>query len=545
MKKILPFLLAMISGLLPILSLISTLPGWLILIGYIPLLYGESLLSQTTSKRNWKIFLMGFICFFITNIVSLYPFGKLLSYWIVIYCIYSALLSAGVFLLFSITKRKLGARIGYISWVVFTVALEFWTLNTSFSFPCLLNGVLFFGSGNTSLVQWYEYTGVLGGSVWILLCNVLLFVLIKNLIDSKHIKGNMKYGIAALVCVLLPMIISIVRYHTYQEKENPMEAVVVQPNIDPYTEKFVKGYDEQLDIMLALSKESITPQTEYVVFPETALDSNIWLNNIRENYMVRKIRDSLLVDYPRAKVIAGVDMMEYYVVHNGVPPTRTAKKVDEKIYYDFFNAAIQIDSDGEVEAYKKSKLVIGTEYVPFTQRFPQLEKWVIHLGGSTQSRGRQEKPSLLHSEAADVAVVICFESIYGGYVSEFVRLGGEAIFVVSNDGWWDENPIPLRHFKYSQLRAIENRRSVIRSANTGLSGFINQQGDIIEISDWWEPVSMRQQVNKNTELTFYSRHGDYVGWICAGLSAVIILLFLYRILNNRRKRQTTVSSKKK
>lgn len=535
MKKILPFLLAALSGIIPILSLISPLPGILVLVGYIPLLYAEVLLTKEKIKRpSLMIFLAAFLCFFITNIVSFWPFEKLLSYWIIIYSLFSAFLYAGTFLLFSIVKRRLGNAIGYFSWIVFIVALEFLTLNIDFSFPCLLNGVLIFGSGNTSLIQWYEYTGVLGGSAWILLCNLLLFKLIKGAVEFR--KLNVKLSIVVASCVLLPIVFSLARYYTYKEIEDPMEVVVVQPNFDPYTEKFVIGYDKQLDTMLALAERTATLQTQYIIFPETALDSNIWLNNITENYMVLKIKDSLLTNYPQAKVITGADVMEYYVVHDGIPPTSTAKKADEKVYYDFFNAAFQVDANGNVQSYKKSKLVIGTEYVPLVQQFPQLEKWVIHLGGSAQSRGKQTAPSLLNSSSANIATVICFESIFGDYVSRFVRLGADAICVISNDGWWNEKPIPMRHFRYSQLRAIENRRPLIRSANTGISGFIDQRGDIIEQSQWWERTALRNTVNKNTKLTFYSRYGDYIGRICAGLFVLILAWLGIDTMRNRRRK---------
>jgi len=535
MQKNLFLVLAILSGSILVLPLISPLPGLLVFAGYVPLLYAEFLLTRDKLPyTNLKVLLLAFVCFSTVNLVSLYPFAKLLSYWIVLFSVFSAILSAVVFLLFSVAKRILGKVLGYATWIVFTVAFEFLSLNSNFSFPCLLAGALFFASGNVSLIQWYEYTGVLGGSVWILACNLLLFFLLKKHIETKSLKKNARLLTVSLACVLCPMIFSLYKYHTYVEIPNPVEFVVIQPNIDPYTEKFVESNDRQLDEMLLLAKQTIRPETDYVVFPETVLDGNIWLNNIAENPLILKIRDSLLIDYPRAKVIAGADMMQYYVVHDGKAPTPWAKKVDDKIYYDFFNAALQIDSKGDVEVYKKSKLVLGTEYIPLTQKYPQLERLIINLGGSSQGRGRQEKPSLLTSETASVASIICFESIFGEYVSKFVKLGGEIICIISNDGWWNPVPIPEKHFEHAQIRAIENRRSVVRCANTGISGFINQKGDAVAISHWWRQESMLLSVNKNTELTFYARYGDYVGRICVILSLLIFFVSIFRLVNRRK-----------
>ncbi len=531
MKKILPYFLGAFSGFFLFSSWIIPLPGFFVLIAFLPLLYAENLISNLPSKyKNLHVFLLGFICFFTENLSALWGLQKLLSSWAILFFIYNSLLSSLVFLLFSVVKRRLGCIWGFAAWIAFTVCFELLILNINFSFPCLLTGNTIFGSGNPALVQWYEYTGVLGGSVWILLCNVLLFLLLKSYLAEKSLKGNRKLWVASAVCVLFPLAFSVFKYYTYSEKNDPVEFVVVQPNIDPYREKFVRSNEEQLDDMIMLAKQAVTSNTDYVVFPETALIGNIWLNNIGGNNMILKVRDSLLINFQNAKVIAGADMMQYYIVNDGKAPTPWAKKVEERVYYDFFNVALQIDAQGEAEVYKKSKLVLGTEYIPWVQRFPELEKWVINLGGSAQSRGRQDKPSLLTSESASIATIICFESIYGEYVSRFVKLGGEIICVISNDGWWEGTPIPMQHFRYAQLRAIENRRSVVRCANTGISGFIDQRGNITEKSEWWEAASLRLEVNKNTELTFYSRYGDYIGWICAVLSLIIIFYYLYRII---------------
>ena len=538
MKKILPFLLAALSGVVLALPQISSLPGIIVLVAYIPLLWAEaSLTREDVRKPGLKVFGAAFLCFFFLNALPLFSFYKLLSYWIFLYILYVSVLYSFIFLLFSIVKRKTAPGIGYASWIFFTIALEFFILNANFAFSALLNGALLFDSDNAYLIQWYEYTGMLGGSVWVLLCNLMIFTLIGKWLQSKNKKQNWIFTALTAVCIFLPVFCSVFRYHTYEEKEDPMEVVVVQPNIDPYTEKFTIGYDVQLDTMLALSRRAASPQTEYILFPETALDSNIWLNNIRENYMVLKIKDSLLADYPRAKVITGVDMMQYYVVSDGKAPTATARKADERIYYDFFNAAIQIDATGDVQAYKKSKLVLGTEYVPFVKTFPRLQEWSMKLGGSAQSRGRQDKPSLMLSEQAKVASVICYESLFGEYVADFVKLGAEAIFIITNDGWWDRYPIPEVHLRFAQIRAIENRRSVVRCANTGISAYVNQRGDILTESDWWVREAFKEDVNKNKELTFYTVSGDYIGRICVAASLMVLLSFVLKLWKDSRKRK--------
>ena len=108
------------------------------------------------------------------------------------------------------------------------------------------------------------------------------------------------------------------------------------------------------------------------------------------------------------------------------------------------------------------------------------------------------------------------------------------IFVITNDGWWGNTPGHRQHFEMSKLRAIENRRDIARSANTGISGFINQKGDVVEQTNYWEPTALRDNVRINDEMTFYSKHGDYL-YRAASFVAVMILCFTF-VISILRKR---------
>jgi len=123
-----------------------------------------------------------------------------------------------------------------------------------------------------------------------------------------------------------------------------------------------------------------------------------------------------------------------------------------------------------------------------------------------------------------VAPVICYESAYGEFVSHSVRNGANMIFVITNDGWWGNTPGYRQHFLFSRLRAIETRRSVARSANTGISGFINQRGDVSQATKYWVPAAIRQTINANDVLTFYVKHGDYLARISV-IGALLSFLF--------------------
>src|SRR5690606_18143444 len=92
---------------------------------------------------------------------------------------------------------------------------------------------------------------------------------------------------------------------------------------------------------------------------------------------------------------------------------------------------------------------------------------------------------------------ICYESVYGEHTARQTRLGSQAIIVITNDGWWGNTPGYKQHFSFSRLRAIENRKSVARSANTGTSGFIDQRGNVVAATEYWKIEGLKGHLYLN------------------------------------------------
>ena len=137
-----------------------------------------------------------------------------------------------------------------------------------------------------------------------------------------------------------------------------------------------------------------------------------------------------------------------------------------------------IDTTDRFQLYHKSKLVVGVENMPFTHLFKPIEKLAINLGGTVGTIGTSKERTVFVRERdhLKVAAVICFESIFGEFCTKFVRNGAQLFFIITNDGWWKDTPGHKQHMAYARLRTIECRRSIARSANTGISAFINQRG---------------------------------------------------------------------
>jgi apolipoprotein N-acyltransferase len=177
----------------------------------------------------------------------------------------------------------------------------------------------------------------------------------------------------------------------------------------------------------------------------------------------------------------------------------------------------------EIKIYHKSKLVLGVEKLPFASILAPFEKYAINLGGTMGSLGIEKEAKIFDNEKTKVAPVICYESIYGEYVTDYVKKGANVIFIITNDGWWEDTPGYKQHLAYGRLRAIETRRSIARSANTGISCFINQRGDILQATNWWEQGVISGKINLNEKVTFYTKHGDYIGRVAAFIGTLMLL----------------------
>ena len=231
--------------------------------------------------------------------------------------------------------------------------------------------------------------------------------------------------------------------------------------------------------------------------------------------------EGMLKRYLHAQLVFGVSSFKIYP--DGAHATITARK-QGNIYYDSFNTAIYLNNKGKSEIYHKSKLVVGVEKMPFMKYLRFIKDIVIDIGGTTGSLGKQKESSnFVTNNGLLVAPVICYESVFGEYFASYVRKGAQLIFIITNDGWWRNTPGYKQHMSFARLRAIETRRSIARSANTGISCFINQRGDVSQPTGWWVDAAIQQTINANDKLTFYVKYGDYIARISLFVSVLLIL----------------------
>ena len=510
--------------------------GPILLIAFVPLLLSiENILLSSVKKKGQKVFLLAGLTALLWNTASIYwvfnAISAVMPSYIAIFISLipfglAALLIAIVFRFYYQLRKRYSTIASLTGLVCFWIAYEYIHQSWDLAFPWMTLGNGF--ASTHQLVQWYEYTGVYGGTLWIWLCNIALFLLFRKQFIYKDRSIELRQILGLTAVLLIPSGISIFQYFSYKEDENPSNVVVVQPNIDPYA-KWSMPITQQVENLIQLSRSKAQTNTEFFIWPESAIPERppgVNEEEIRSNNSYLQIRD-FLKDYRNGNVLSGIESM---ILYDSLESPSARKFIDVSKYYDVFNAAILIDNSSQVQFYHKSKLVPGVEQLPFAS-LSFLKPLFAAFGGSTGSYGKQDRPSVFYAQSGiGAAPVICYESIWGDYVAKYVKEGAQFIAIVTNDGWWGNTSGKSQHLDYAKLRAIETRRWIARSANTGISAFINQRGDIVQQSEWWEPAALKADINLNDTITFYTGTGDYLAY-GGCLGALIFGVFLLGTLS--------------
>jgi apolipoprotein N-acyltransferase len=429
-------------------------------------------------------------------------------------------------------KRIVNTLISFCP-IFYWIGFEYLNLNWPFSWPWLTLGNAF---GNAPvLVQWYEYTGVLGGSFWILLVNTLIYISWKNF---KKKTNTVMYPVLVLLAIVLPVLYSYNIYYSYKEKGEPVKCLLLQPNIDPHTEKFPSGknfipIDTQLTLYFEkMPFKKVDTTTRFILLPETSYPL-VWDENDMDRYKGLIQIYKFKVENPYTTIVMGLETYKTY----GQDPknaTYSSRFSPEKGYYDVFNSSIHIDEGYNATLYRKSKLLYGPEFTPFRPILGFLEPIIVKYGGFGCYGWQNERTVFQNLYGNRTCSVICYESVFGEFVTGFVKNGAEAIFIITNDGWWGDTPGYKQHFNFDRLRAIENRKSIARCANNGISAFINQKGDVVSQTPYWVRTTLEGTVSLNNKKTFYAKHGDYIGRIFAVLTILAICFSIFTVFKNKK-----------
>lgn len=527
---------------LSILSALLLSLAWLkyftpiVFIAFVPLLFiaDEYFWQHNEKRKGLRKFLLFYLCFLIWNL--------LVTWWV-----YNASPAAvmawtlnSLFMVWTLrlawwVKKRFVSNWSYFIIIHFWLSFEYLHQQWDLSWTWLTLGNVF--ANAPELVQWFELTGTSGGSAWVLTINILFYLLIKKRLQFKIWSRKVALGIVFLF--FAPILLSYALYVTVDAriKSSQLKAqhvVVVQPNIDPYNEKFVSDPQIQIEKALKLLSATDLKKADYLVFPETFLADNMWENDIPNVFEIQYLKEKLVEPFPKLTIVTGANTLKLFGPNEQLTPT-AHKFTMEEGYYDSYNSAMQINAGEQVEIYRKSKLVPGSEIMPFLWLIKPLEKYALDLGGTVGSLGLQkERTAFKNKDGVGVAPVICYESVYPEYVTGYVKNGANMIFIITNDGWWGDTPGYKQHLAYGALRAIETRKPIARSANTGISAFVNEKGIIYNKTKWWEAAVIEADITPNNYTTVFVALGDIIAKISIGLAAVLFIVAVVKRFKRKK-----------
>ena len=504
-----------------VLSLAMLAPAWLggsgltLLVALVPLMMISA--SYSDSARDWwRMAGWAALTFVLWNAATIWwvwiatPAGPITA------TLFSTFWNLVGFMLYHYTSKRASKVLAYTLLATAWVATEYlYTSAEVLSFPWLTLGNGF--SGDVWAVQWYSLTGVFGGSLWVVLSNIAIFEAVVN-------RGVWRIVRAAAV-VVVPIVVSLAMYWSYEPAAESVEVSVLQPNVDCYEEKFSGSELAQTKNIIELLAQ-VPSSSKVAVLPETALPERLDDDEPLEGRIIGEFASIIQREHPQTMLVTGATTIKQY--DSQTKPTFTARETWGG-YYDVYNSAVAVNADGEQNLHHKMRLVIGVEAMPFTGF---LDKFV-DLGGITGQLGRNDKAAVFDKGGVKYGPAICYEGIYGDCFARFAREGAEVMLVMSNDGWWGNTPGHRRLFDYCRLRAIETRRAIARSANTGVSGFINARGDIIQSLGWDKRGVLTQSVEVREEITPYVTYGDWVGRM--SLLVVLLGVLYYSAYSIKRK----------
>ena len=507
--------LSILSGLLLGLSWPTYGFSILIFISFVPLLIIEKLLRNNSFGL---VFFHSYVAFFLWNSIATWWLGYASLFGMAFAIIVNSFLMASIFSIYSLVAKKVNTKLSIIYFICSWIVFEKFHLIWDFSWPWLNLGNVF--SENTQWIQWYEYTGSFGGTLWILIVNFLFLHFINNYFKFKKLNSS-SFSIA-VIAIAIPVIVSIYLYNKDYNHIDEIDVSILQPNIDPYKEKYNQTNFSVLEDLKNWISDEIGGNT-LIIAPETYFSESpgFVINDFYESRFTKSL--SSFLKQNNSQLLSGIQFYSTY--QSEKTKTITSNKIRDKLWIDVYNSSFFLSGFAKPQIYHKSKLVVGVENMPYKSFLePIIGNALIDLGGTVMSRATQKNRDVFVTEnQIKIAPLICYESVYGEYVTKYVRNGAQFLAIITNDGWWNESQGYKQHLSYAKLRAIETRRNVVRSANTGSSAIINQKGEITKKLNYDVRGYINHKVGLNNNITFYVKYGDIIFRFSLFFSTIILL----------------------
>ena len=367
------------------------------------------------------------------------------------------------------------------------------------------------------IIQISDTLGAYGISFLVLLVNTALFFLYLSLrrYDWHGTLISRRFAAVSLAgCLLLLGLDWLYGAHRLSAVDQMVKSVpairlkVIQGNIEQSLKWNPKFQISTIEKHLHLSQSTGDQKPDLIIWPETALpfyfQHNVPLTT---------------------KVSRGIQEIGTYFITGSPSFARRIHRID------YYNSAYLIGPDGiPLEKYDKTHLVPFGEYVPLKRWLPFLDKLVEQVGDFD----RGEVGDTITWKDNKLGILICYELIFPYISRAMVRNGATLLINITNDAWYGRSSAPYQHFSMAVFRAVENRRALVRSANTGISGFIDPAGRIQTATPLFEEAAATQNVPILSGLTFYTRFGDVFAKVCLAIAAMALL---YQEMRRRKTKK--------
>lgn len=481
-----PWQLAILSGILVGISYLPLKFGFCIYFGFIPIFH---LWINNNPKSN---FISGLIFGITYNLISNYWIGTNsgAEFYVVILSLIFAVLYLSLFwalsgLIYGLIKTS---RNAFLVLPFLIVVLE-WI--RSF-------GPLGFTWGNLALtqseypviLQFLEYTGTYFITFIIIILNLMFYLFLK---DNKISKVNIRIIISILI--IIP-IFGFFRMKNIFPTNKSIDIAVIQPNIDPNKKWDYALRKQTISFMDSLYKKAISMDPDLIIFPETALPSYLRIENRVRKKLQQKVNQSGI-----PIIIGTVD-----------------RQLDSKGTKSYFNSTMYLSPQTDYLMYDKIHLVPFAEYDLIPSFLSPLANLNLNMNRGIFKGGDDYVSFKLNDFV--FSDLICYESSFPRYARRFVENGADFLVIQANDGWLGTSAGPFQHFAQAKLRAIENRISIVRGGNTGISGFILPNGEVMKKTSLGKQVIMKEKLPIYNSGTFYTFYGDV-------FAVISFLIFLF------------------
>ena len=510
----------------------------LLFVGFIPYLYVLEH-RKTLSEINRATYLMTFVM----TVITVYWVGSWQSE------ADPFLMMGGAALLFALpTVMLIASTLYYLStkvfkkkycfWLlpVFWVTAEYFLTLTDLKFPWVVmgNGLVKF----STFIQAADIIGVFGLSLVVLYINIFTY---KAYVAYKEGNSNCKkFALVIALFFLVFITYGIIKISTFQISERTVKVGIIQPDINPWKKWELGTVLDFIDNYTELSQTAVEQDAKIIIWPETALPVYMMSGKYEAelDIIYKFLEDN------NVSLLTGMPHIVFYDSTN-VPDDAKFSQTSN-YYYATYNSVILLEPGSRnYQYYGKMQLVPLGEHVPFSNHFKFLAKvfkWGVGLGGWNVGKDTTVFTTHINNSVMDEEVniggIVCYESIFPLYVTNFVEKGADFIAVVTNDSWYGNSSGPYQHKEFAALRAIENRRTVVRCANGGVSCIINALGETITETEMFTRTVIVGDVPIQTESTFYTNHPAIVTTIISAISLWIVGLNILLLIKRKLKTES-------